>query len=635
VCGIVGFCDFNSSSSKDLLIAMTNQIDYRGPDSSGYFFDERIGYSIGLGHRRLSILDLSVLGSQPMKFEHLHIVLNGEIYNFEEIKKDLQFFGYKFVSNSDTEVVLASFHKWGISCVSRFIGMFVFCIYDSNREELYIIRDRAGVKPLYYSFMDNIFIFASELKSMTIHPRFKKKICRKALSNYFINGYISQPLSIYQDTFKLKSSNYLKLNLKSKVIEEIQYWNVLDFYNKPKISLNEVEVRNELEKILISACNYRMISDVPVGVFLSGGYDSTLVSALVQSQQSKKLNTYTIGFEDMRYNEANYAKEIASHIGTNHHEYYCSTNDLRAIFPKLSFIFDEPFCDSSAIPTYLVSLNAKKDVTVALSADGGDEIFGGYNSYEIANYYFEFFGNFSPILKKMLLLSLNDFNRSIITSIFKKSYNLETRLQKIMEFLKVDKSFEEVFNVFSSINTPKEVESLLVGGSAFNFLEMNLNQKIQKSSVYDHLMAFDYQTYMVDDILTKVDRTTMAVSLEGREPLLDHRIIEFMAQVPSSLKIKNGEKKYFLKTITHDYVPKHLLDRPKKGFGVPIFEWLKDDISDYINEYLNENKIKEQGILNWQEVSSLVERYKKGSKINGEKIWLILNFQIWFDRWMG
>jgi asparagine synthase (glutamine-hydrolysing) len=636
MCGITGFCDFNKNSSRDVLINMTSQIDYRGPDSSGYFIDEQNKYQIGLGHRRLSILDLSLLGAQPMSFRNLHIVLNGEIYNFEEIRKELLTFGYRFVSQSDTEVVLAAFHKWGISSISRFIGMFVFVIYDSEKEEMYIIRDRAGVKPLHYSFVNNTFLFGSELKSMLIHSSFKKNLCHEAISQYFTTGYIPQPLTIYQNTFKLRASHYLKLDLKTKKLEETQYWNLIEFYNKPKLTLSEDEVLAEVEQLILSASKYRMIADVPVGVFLSGGYDSTAVAALIQSGQTNKLNTYTIGFSEKKYNEAPYAKLIADHIGTNHHEYYCTADDAKAVLPKLANIFDEPFGDSSAIPTYMVSLNARKDVTVALSADGGDEIFGGYSSYTTALNLIGRLEKVHPAVKKLLHASLNCSSGLLAATIMRNEYNAETRLQKIVEVLAKDKSVEEIFRLITSINTPSQIQKLLLQFSSNTTDSLNFSNDLNDfNSVLDKLMALDFQSYMVDDILTKVDRTTMAVSLEGREPLLDHRIIEFMAQVPSSMKIKNGEKKYLLKKITHKYVPQELLDRPKKGFGFPVFEWFRGQMSEYVSEYLSEKKVKQQGIFNYNEIKNLVTQYQKGSQINAQKIWLLIIFQIWYDRWIN
>jgi asparagine synthase (glutamine-hydrolysing) len=635
MCGITGFCDFNKKSSKETLINMTNQIDYRGPDSSGYFIDEKSTYQLGLGHRRLSILDLSSLGAQPMTLGNLQIVLNGEIYNFEEIRKELVTYGYTFVSQSDTEVVLAAFHKWGIGSLSRFIGMFAFAIYDSEKQELYIVRDRAGVKPLYYSFVNNTFLFASELKSIVTHCSFKKHLCNDAILQYFTSGYIPQPLTIYQNTFKLRAGHYLKLDLRTQKSEEIKYWNVLDFYNKPKLTLSEDEVLAEVERLLLSACRYRMIADVPVGVFLSGGYDSTAVAALIQSGQVNKLNTYTIGFAEKKYDEAPYAKLIANYIGTNHHEYYCTSNDAKDILPKLATIFDEPFGDSSAIPTYLVSANARKEVTVALSADGGDEIFGGYNSYTTAMKYISRFESFSPAVKKLFHASLKGTSELIVATLMRNNYNADTRLQKIVELLTKDKSVEDTFRVITSINTPTQTEKLLLHSTSHKNSSFSFSNELNGfNTVLDNLMAIDYRSYMVDDVLTKVDRASMAVSLEGREPLLDHRIIEFMAQVPSSMKIKNGEKKYLLKKLTHKYVPQELLDRPKKGFGFPVFEWLRGEMTEYVNEYLSEHKVKQQGILNYNEIKNLVTQYQKGSQVNAQKIWLLLNFQMWYDRWI-
>jgi asparagine synthase (glutamine-hydrolysing) len=635
VCGLAGFCDFNKISTKEHLVEMTDQIKYRGPDGSGYFIDEKESYIIGLAHRRLSILDLSSNGSQPMTLDHLSIALNGEIYNFHEIKNELIIHGYSFISNSDTEVVLAAFHKWGVACVDRFIGMFVFVILDNLNEQLYLVRDRAGVKPLYYSFSNNTFIFGSELKSLVRHISFKKSVCPEAISNYFSLGYIPQPLTIYEDTFKLRSGHYLKFDLKTKKLEELQYWNLLDFYNKPKLSISEDELLLKIEELLISAFQYRMVSDVPVGIFLSGGYDSTAVAAILQSHQKSPINTYTIGFKEEKYNEAPFAKAIANYIGTNHKEHYCSIDDARSILPKLSTIFDEPFGDSSAIPTYLVSAIAKEDVTVALSADGGDEIFGGYNSYTITERYVNI-NKLNPLVKKLVYNAIKGLRVLIPSSFYRNEYNLETRIDKIHEMFNGNKSVEEIFGLVTSIFSPQQLEKLLVLETSKKFINKDsFRINLNSSSTLDNLMLIDFKTYMVDDILTKVDRTSMAVSLEGREPLLDHRIAELLAQVPVEMKVKNGDKKYLLKKIVHKYVPQELIDRPKKGFGFPVFEWLRDDLNEYIDVYITEHKIKQQGILNWREVNFILTEYRNGAKINAQKLWLILNFQMWYEKWMS
>jgi asparagine synthase (glutamine-hydrolysing) len=634
MCGIAGFCDFNKQSSKDILTEMTDSLIHRGPDGFGYKFDVFDNYQIGLGHRRLSILDLSSNGAQPMTFDHLDIILNGEIYNYVEITNELLGYGYSFVSHSDTEVVLKAFHKWGVGAVHKFIGMFSFVIHDNKSEKLFIFRDRAGVKPLYYYYHHKLLLFASEIRAIVKHPHFNKKLNHESLSQYFTLGYIPSPLSIYEEVFTLLPGHFIELDLKSCNLQRIKYWDVLTYYNKPKLTLDEHSIKNEVTQLLLSACNYRMVSDVPVGVFLSGGYDSAVVTALIQSTQTSKLNTFTIGFDDPKYNEANYAKKIADYLGTNHHEYYCTPSDAKAIFPLLGKMFDEPFGDSSALPTYLVAKNAQKSVTVALSADGGDEVFGGYTKYDLVLKYHNQY-NKSSNIKKIALSGGFDFLSKISTySLFKNQYNLPTRINKLKSIL-TSRGIGETLKIVSSINTTQEVLKLLKYKSSLDLLKFDSVGKIvDSSSVLDIQMAIDYETYMVDDILVKVDRTTMAVSIEGREPLLDHRIIEYLAQVPDEFKIRNGVKKYLLKEITHDFIPKELMERPKKGFSFPVFEWLKEDLDEYIEIYLNKSYIEQQAIFNWDTVNQLIKNYKTGHQINAQKIWLLLTFQLWYSEWM-
>jgi asparagine synthase (glutamine-hydrolysing) len=621
-------------STKEQLVEMTDRLHHRGPDSAGYLMLNH-QQVVGLGHRRLSILDLSEHGSQPMSFDGIHIILNGEVYNFKEIRKELEQLGYTFISNSDTEVVLYAFHKWRQNCVQKFIGMFAFALYDEKLQEFYLFRDRAGVKPLYYSFENGCLLFSSELKGMIVHPKFNKNLNYDAISQFFSLGYIAQPISIYQSVNKLKAGHYLQLDLKSRKVTTTMYWNVATFYNQPKFEASENELTDELEKILLSAFTYRMVADVPVGVFLSGGYDSTAVAGMLQAHQSAKLNTFTIGFNEDKYNEAPYAKTIAEHLGTHHQEYYCTPEDARRILPKLADIFDEPFGDSSAIPTTLVSELARTKVTVALSADGGDEAFGGYNSYITAQKYINLVNRFGPGSKKAIAQALIVGKKGLGSTFFRKAYNIDSRAQKIINLFNQQMTVGQSFRNISQIFTDQELTLLIknYNQSSPEAYAIDL-QLSEKADLLDKLTAIDYQGYMMDDVLVKVDRASMSVSLEGREPLLDHRIIEFMARVPSDLKIRNGEKKYLLKKIVHRYCPQELLDRPKKGFSFPVFEWLKTDLNEYVSEYLNEQFIKQQGLFEWKYIDNLVKGYQLGGNINAQKVWLMLSFQLWYKRWI-
>jgi len=381
MCGIAGLVDRNHSSSDEILKAITNSLYHRGPDDCGYLFKKFDNVQVGLGHRRLSVLDLSNHGHQPMVFAHLTMIYNGEVYNFKEIRTELECHGYNFESNSDTEVVLKAYHKWGMDSVNRFNGMFAMAILDSRRRILTLIRDRAGIKPLYWYEKDGLFMFGSELKSFHQHPGFHKKLSLEGLTLYLQYGYVPQPNTIFESTYKLQGGHSLEIDLNSSEIKISKYWDVIDCYNRPKLNLTEREALEETERLLKSACEYRMVSDVPVGVFLSGGYDSSAVTALLQSERTEKLKTFSIGFYEDQFNEAHHAKKVAEHLGTDHTEYYCTQKDALNIIPKLPEIWDEPFADNSVIPTTLVSELAKEQVTVSLSADGGDELFGGYDKY--------------------------------------------------------------------------------------------------------------------------------------------------------------------------------------------------------------------------------------------------------------
>lgn len=633
MCGIVGFIDFSKRSDNQTLKKMTDVLHHRGPDDSGYSFLDNTNYQIGLGHRRLSILDISKHGHQPMNFQKLKITYNGEVYNFQEIRKELEKYKYNFESDSDTEVILKAFHKWGPESVHKFNGMFAFTIYDETDQKVYIYRDRSGVKPLFWYWKDDLLLFSSELKSFHKNEKFEKKIDKNSLALYLQYGYILQPYSIFQHTRKLQAGHYLIIDLKTKEIEEKKYWDVLDFYNKPKLDLSDKEAIDETEKLLRSAFEYRMVSDVPVGVFLSGGYDSSVVSAILQSHRTDKLNTFTIGFNEKGFDESTHAKKVAEYLGTNHTEYYCTQKDAIEIIPKLSEIYDEPFGDSSVIPTILVSQMARKNVTVSLSADGGDEIFAGYGKYDTAIKYYNFFSKF-PKLTLPFISNVMDMVNPKYIPVYNQTYNYNTRYEKVKNILKAH-STVSVMKYTSQKFTNSELSKLLKCAHTSLMTNFEHNEFINDGNdSVNSMLAVDYQTYMVDDILTKVDRATMSVSLEGREPLLDYRIIEFAAQLPSHLKYRNGEKKWILKEITHKYLPKELMDRPKMGFGVPITEWFKDELEHYLMYYLNQDRLEKEGLFNSEEIIVLRDKYLNGDKENIHRLWFILMFEMWYEKWM-
>jgi len=632
MCGITGFCDFSKKTTKEILVNMTDVLHHRGPNDSGYSFYEHDNANIGLGHRRLSILDLSKHGHQPMSFENLEIVYNGEVYNFKDIREELQEHGYIFESDSDTEVILKAYHKWGIEAVDKFNGMFAIAIYDKTVNKLVLIRDRSGIKPLYYYENDEIFLFGSELKSFHENDMFEKKIDFDALAQYFHYGYIPQPYSIFKQTKKLLSGHYLEYDLKNKKSTLKKYWDVKDFYNLPKKDISYEDAKEELEELLISSFNYRMVSDVPVGVFLSGGYDSSVVASILQKSSQHKIKTFSIGFHEEGYNEAHHAKKVAKHLGTEHTEYYCTQKEALEILPTLPDIYDEPFGDSSAIPTILVSKLAKRDVTVALSADAGDEIFGGYGKYKTCLKYNDFFSKFPKCTHNSLSFLFNNIDPMKIP-VLKNQYNIDSRFKKVAEILKSN-STVSAMKYTSHMFTEYEIIKL------FNKDYVELKTYFDTSDELDNsndelnkMLAIDYQTYLPDDILTKVDKATMSVSLEGREPFLDYRIVEYVAQLPSSYKMSKTQTKIILKDIVHKYIPKEMMDRPKMGFGVPISEWFRDELKEYFYIYLSEEKLENAG-LNSKEVMRQRDEYLDGLNINTRRLWFILMYMMWYERWM-
>jgi len=628
MCGIAGLVDFRYKTKPDTLKKITDVLIHRGPDDGGYFFECFEESQVGLGHRRLSILDLSNHGHQPMAYNHLTVVFNGEVYNFKEIRAELEKHSYTFNSHSDTEVILKAYHKWGIDAVYRFNGMFAIAIFDSQAQTLTLIRDRAGVKPLYWYQKDGLFMFASELKSFHEHPAFIKELNHDGLALFLQYGYIPQPHTIFNHTHKLQAGHSLTFHIKDSTCKLEMYWDVIDCYNQPKLHISEAEAMVETERLLKSACKYRMVADVPVGMFLSGGYDSSAVAALLQSERTKKLKTFSIGFHEEKFNEAHHARKVAEHLGTDHTEYYCTQKDALEILPKIPVIWDEPFGDASAIPTTLVSQLARKDVTVSLSADGGDEIFGGYGKYTGIHKKMQAFGIipnfFLPLAKAGLNLRMTHFAARKAGM-----FNADDRLKRFS--LMLGQNEKGLLKTGSQVFTDRDLNELLI--KMPNNVKTEFDTEINQSWL-DNILAIDYKTYQSDDILTKVDRATMSFSLEGREPLLDYNIIDFVARLEPELKIKNSNKKYLFKKITHKYLPKEIMDRPKMGFGVPIFDWFKDELKDYLMIYLDEQRIKKAGIFKPDIVVDIRDQYFKGKEININKLWYLLIFEMWRERWM-
>ena len=635
MCRIVGFLDLNYKSDydfQDVVIAMRDTMIHGGPDDAGFYID--LQNNLALGHRRLSILDLSPAGHQPMEFENLVIIYNGEVYNFQEIRNELETYGYRFDSDSDTEVVLKAFHKWRFEAVHKFRGMFAFAIWDKNRKRLILCRDRIGVKPLYWYYKDGLFMFSSELKAFHKHPKFRKNLNHRALALFLQYGYIIAPYSIFDYTYKLEPGYFLIFESDGS-IERKKYWDVKEYFlegvaerdrwsNRP-----EEELIEELEGLLVESFKLRLVSDVPVGMFLSGGIDSTTVSVLL-SKEGIKLKTFTIGFYEKDYNEAPHAKKIARYCGTDHTELYCTFKEALDTIFKLPEIYDEPFGDPSAIPTYLVSKLARAKVKVSLSADGGDEQFCGYKRYYRINKLNEF-----PF-KKGLSFLLNLLNPDLalrLYDLFKpllpKYTNFKDKYIKLKNILQ-ERDLLIQYDISLKVFLKEELKKL---GLKPNNSIISTGMK-GPLDLFSLLMLIDLKTYLPDDILVKLDRATMSVSLEGREPFLDHKIVEWTSKLPYRFKYRSGKSKYLLRKILYKYIPSELVNRPKQGFAVPIYEWFKKDLKELYLEYLNEDRIKREGVFNPSEIKRLSKEYFENKGINHNKLWLLFIFEGWRERWM-
>jgi asparagine synthase (glutamine-hydrolysing) len=631
MCGIAGFLDYRKNFGPETINNMTASLYTRGPDDGDTRFIECQSFNLALGHRRLSILDLSNRGRQPMSYMELTIVYNGEIYNFESIRSELEFFGYVFTTDTDTEVLLKAYHKWGGECVHKLVGMFAFAVCDLSRNEIVLFRDRAGVKPLYWSYQDGKLLFASQIKAFQEIKGFSMNLDMSAFNGYLQYGYISGAASIFENIKKLEPGCCLTFDINQRCLTIKRYWNLFDYYRLPKIEIPEGAATQEVNRLLISACNHRMVSDVEVGIFLSGGYDSSLVSAILQYESKKSIKTFSIGFKETDYNEANYANQVANYLGTDHHELYCESQDADSIIQTLPEVWDEPFADPSAIPTLFLSRFARNHVKVALSADGGDEVFGGYSKYQrslmIGNL-IKFFAFMAEPLKSRMLAKIVKY------TVEYTSLNFGRKLSKFIELIQQNAPVD-VMLLYSRAFSSAELEALINGSrSVVQSVRYPDDSDFSEIGELEKLLGLDFNTYQADDILVKVDRATMSVGLEGREPLLDHNLIQYVAQLPEAYKVSAGKNKRLLKNIAHQYIPKKILDRPKKGFGVPLNLWLRDDLKFYVTEYLSNDRISKRGLLDVKRVETIRDKFLSGQNANVAQIWNIIVFELWADRWL-
>ncbi len=634
MCGIAGYIDYTGKAGDAELQKMTDALSYRGPDASGQEVFSLDKATLGLGHRRLSIIDLSPLGKQPMftPDRKLSIIFNGEIYNYREIREELSAKGHAFISGSDTEVILHAYQQWGDECVKKFTGMFAFAIFDEEKQELFLSRDRAGVKPLYYYQHNGCFLFASELKAFFAYPGFEKAIDPQAFRLYVQYTFVPAPYTIFKHTWKLEPGCSMRVDLKNGNITQQRYWDVLDYYGQPKQQIGDAEAKEALRQRLIKACEYRMVSDVPVGMFLSGGYDSSLVTALLQSGRSEKIKTFTIGFTDAKYNEAQHAAKVAAHLGTDHHELYCSFDDAKAIIPELPECYDEPFADSSAIPTMLVSRFARKQVTVALSADGGDELFAGYERHAALLSIAAKKDKIPAALRPLAATVLRNTPKKVLNKIFSGNTSADN-IAKYLDFLQGKTDLTDMIDFANQTAAPDTLAGLFT--QTVSPVELFRKNEIRKlPGRLDQLLAFDYLSYLPGDILTKVDRATMHISLEGREPLLDHSLIEWIATLPDDMKYRNGVSKYLLRQIVHDYLPREIMERPKMGFSIPLVNWFRSDLRPLFDEHLSEKSLAQHGLLDHRQVAKLLNEYYSGDNYRFTLLWTLLMFQLWYKKWI-
>lgn len=627
MCGIVGIAYQGTRPvEREILEKMNSAIVHRGPDEDGFYLKE----NIGLAMRRLAIIDLAG-GQQPIfnQDKTKAIVFNGEIYNFQELKKDLEAQGDKFYTNSDTEVIIHLYDKYGVDCVQHLRGMFVFAIWDEIEKTLFIVRDRVGKKPLLYSHQPNgDLIFGSEFQALLQHPSLTREVDYEAIHHYLSYLCVPAPLTAFKQIRKLEPAHWLLW--KNGEVKTQRYW-LPDFHKKIKIS--EQEAEEETLRLLREATKMRMISEVPLGAFLSGGVDSSIVVALMAEESEKPVKTFSIGFEEEDFSELKYAKKVAEHIGAEHHEFIVKPNAVE-ILPTLVEHYGEPYADSSAIPTYYVSRETRKHVTVALNGDGGDESFAGYERY-LAMRLSEKYHRIPKILRKGLIENaVNLFPTSELKRRSRardlKRFVQAASLPKVERYLQwvgaIEKSSKDALYTEDFKNQVKSADSA-------QFLQKWFD-KSNGSGIVDATMFTDQMTYLPNDLLVKVDIASMANSLEARSPLLDHKVIEFAASLPESIKLKGAENKSLLKKVGARLVPREVLYRQKMGFGVPIANWLRGDLKDFLRENLLSEKFAKRGIIKAETVKNLVNEHLTAGKDHYNQLWTLLMLELWFQRFI-
>ncbi len=651
MCGVVGVWEKKQlRSGEDLISIVTGMADVmekRGPDGSGAWHDSNL--PLAFGHRRLSIIDLSKAGHQPMLSSNQRYVItyNGEVYNSPEIRRELEAIGIMFRGHSDTEVILEACAAWGIhKAVHKFVGMFAFGLWDRQEKQLTLIRDRLGIKPLYWCDTGDAFLFASELKALHQYPGLELQIDHDALAQYFKCGYIPGPASIYKNVYKLMPGTLMQKSGNGEAKYE-KYWDAKSLafqgMSSPETG-SDTQIEQKLHELLRDSVSKRMLSDVPVGAFLSGGIDSTLVVALMQEAASAPVNTFTIGYNNPDYNEADHARTVAKHLGTRHEQLYLDDGDIESVVPTLAELYDEPFSDSSQLPAFFISRFARSHVKVCLSGDGGDELFAGYNRHVVARDVEQVLGRIPVSVRKILASSL----QVIPGSIWNHSGNLIARclssdrrprllaekMHKITRVLRCN-SMQEVYQTLTSA-TETTAAVLHPDIQTDSQHETNWNAIVdwpESGHPAEAMMLLDTLGYLPDDILTKVDRASMGVSLEARVPLLDHRVYEYAWQIPLQSKCSGRIGKKILRRILSTYVPENMINRPKMGFAIPLEHWLKGGLKYWAEALLDERRLVNQGLLNSDYVGKCWNEYKQGYGNHHHLIWSVLMFQAWQERY--
>jgi len=607
---------------------MTDTMSHRGPDDSGVWVDAK--KKVALGHRRLSIQDLSKLGAQPMHSAcgRFTLCYNGEVYNHFNIRQNLS--GYPFKSSSDTETILAAVSRWGLEkAVKKMVGMFAFALWDEQERTVSLVRDRLGVKPLFYGKVGNDLVFGSELKAIRKYSGFDSIIDRNALSLYFRHNYIPAPYSVYQGIKKMEPGTIVTFDDSCELVRTSTFWSAKDVWMEgveSPFSASADEVADELEKLLSKAISGRMLSDVPLGAFLSGGIDSSIVAAIMQAQSSQPIRTFSIGFHNAKYNEAEHAKAVATYLGTNHTELYVTPSDLLDVVPSIPALWDEPFGDSSQIPTYILSKLTRKHVTVALSGDGGDELFSGYQRY----FSMDKWEIISKIPKSVRSVAGSGVRR-LPSNSFDFLGGLGPKIRWRLDILGMSQ-FSEFYRYFMShFKHPNE----FVLGSKEPATHLTRDENNITDDRFSQMAFWDIIGYLPDDILTKVDRASMGAGLEARVPLLDHNVVEFAAKIPTSMKVHGVRGKIPLRNVLSRYVPDSLIDRPKMGFGVPIGQWMREDLREWCEDLLSPAALRKQGYIDEKFVGKIWKSYVGGNDAWQYYLWDILMFQSWLEEYGG